>query len=106
MRFQIVVSDKKKGEIRIPLSKKEVCMLLDLCFYFEDDDWKNFRLNKIDTHLESFIKKVFCMEDILHDGRVYNCDLKTKKLKFKLDKTSRHWLNRKPEWTSKFKLKH
>ena len=97
MKFKIVV-DSKKGRIEIPLDKSEIRALGDLAFWFDDSDWKNFKLNKMEKSISSLIKKwIYLNYDILDDGRSYRIE-KTKKGRMKYIFAGHHYMIKKPKW--------
>ena len=93
MKFSII-AECEKGIIRIPLTSREVSALQDLPFWFEDSDWKNFRLNKMEKEMKSVCNKfTFLGFDVKDDGRFYG----EVNGKFGL-LAKRSYLIRKPRW--------
>ena len=103
MRIKIVIEDKKKRRIEIPISLKEIRDVYDGMYICMDDKeraHKNLKLNKVDKGFFNFHNKLrHIIHDIIDEGRVY--ELKEKdKLKFKLSK-KRHYLVKKPLWKNR-----
>lgn len=98
MKFTIVVKDKKKGKIEIPVSFGELASLYDLSYILCPGCWDNAKLNKFDKDLSSLMNKIGCIIDIKYDGKCYSC-IKNKKGKY-IRKTSKtkYYLNKKPKW--------
>jgi hypothetical protein len=95
MRFSIVVEDKKKGKLVVPLTKREIGALGELGFFFHDEDWKCFKLNKIDEDIGSACRKFgFLLFDVKDEGKSYPfVDGKIDKKNFSI-----HYLYGKPRW--------
>jgi len=90
-----IVCTSEKGVIEIPLTTEEVRALGDLAFWFEEIDWKNFKLNKIDKPVASLTQKwAFLLFDVVDDGRSYKCDAKLDKFVF----SGNHYIVKKPKW--------
>lgn len=104
MEIKIIVKDKKKGRIEIPLSKKEIHDFYQIGFIAIGD--KDFvDCLKSNKDLESFLsiwkKFRFLSSDVIYDGRCYSSKTigkgKNKRLKFILEK-KRYYQIKKPKW--------
>ena len=100
MRIKIIIEDKKKGRIEIPISIEEVSDVYSGMWIFtEDKDIKLLELNKCEKGYFKFHKKLMhIVNDIIHGGMVSRME-KTKKGDFKfVPEKKRHYLIRKPRW--------
>ena len=100
MKIKLVIEDKKKGKIEVPVSLKEISDVYDGMYICLDDKniaYKNLKLNKVDKGYFNFHEKLsHIVHDIINEGKVYELQDK-EKVKFKLSK-KRHYFVRKPTW--------
>lgn len=93
MKIEIVVTDKKKGEVRIPITKAEASAMYDVGFMIEAD-YDTLELNKVDKPFFKLHEKfLHLVNDVVYDGVCFT--MEGDKFK-KLDK--KWWLVRKPKW--------
>ena len=101
MKIKILVEDKKKGKIEIPLNIEEIRAMYDLGFML-DDIYETLKLNKIDKSVFSLHRKFeFLLNDVIHDGKTYSIvdARKGEKKKSKMVLNKRKWfLVKKPKW--------
>ena len=91
MKIEIVVSDKKYGKARIPLTRKEIGAMYDAGFMLSDETMDTMTLNKVYDDFIRLHKKFLHLEqDIIAHGQAY--DLNSKKMK------KRMYLIKKPKW--------
>jgi len=109
MKIKIVVEDKKKGKIEIPLSKNILHAWYDFGFMVCPYCVDCFELNKIK---KDFFKmhsiSLFLVNDVIYNGKcwTYRTDkkgnlLKDKKGKLKKEKAKTHYLVKEPIWEKK-----
>lgn len=105
MKVSLLIEDKKKGKIKVPVSLKELEDVYDGILICSDDNgtnYHNLKLNKVDKGFFNFHKKLsYLIHDVIHDGKVYELDDRKlddrKKLSFKPCK-KRHYIVKKPRW--------
>ena len=98
MKVKIVIEDKKKGRIEVPLTEDELGALYDIGFMLFADEAEWLKVNKIKKETKSvFNKFFFVLNDVVYDGKVYNFDEKIGKAKLRPLK-ERCYQIKKPEW--------
>lgn len=101
MKIKLVIEDKNKGKIEIPLANREIRDIYNVGYMIEEDSWKTIKLNKCDKSWVSFHRKIeHIIHDVLGEGKNYSME-KTKngKTKFVLNK-KRCYIVKKPKWSS------
>jgi hypothetical protein len=100
MRFQMVVTDRGKRLV-VPFTKKEIRDMSDIWWYFDEQHWKDMKLNKVDKSIEKCERKFhFLCHDVLHNGTTYQCIFeKDGKFNGKFKKMPGFWyFIKKPKW--------
>ena len=92
-KIKIVVGDKEKGRVEIPVEITEARDIYDMGYLIsaEDEFFKNLKLNKMDKSFWALHEKFAKVVDCLDDGRCYDFDLKPSKHKF-------YHSGKKPKW--------
>jgi len=104
MKIQIVVTDKKRGKIVIPISEENAHNLLDISFMLGNgDEYKTLKLNYCDKTWRWFCNTMEYLSDIRGDGKCYKIKegVNPKKPLTKKDfvfNGDRSYLRRKPKW--------
>lgn len=96
MKIKIVIEDKKKGKIEIPITEKEVNDWLDFGFMISTDDdyYKTLKLNHVDESFWKFHTHAGTIQDALSDGKCYTFE----NGKMKEAKTKYYFNGKKPRW--------
>lgn len=100
MRFQMVVTDGNRRLV-VPFSKRQICDLSDIWWFFDEQDWKDIKLNKMEETITSCQRKFhFLCHDVLHGGTTYKCVFDEKgEFTGKTIKQPGSWyFVRKPRW--------
>ena len=95
MIIKIIVKNKKKGIIEIPLTKKEISAMFQAGF-MADEMFETLKLNNVDVPFFSLHRKfLHLLNDVIDGGKTYSTDKKTHK--FKLNR-KRYYIVKKPKW--------
>jgi len=96
MKIKLVIEDKKKGIIEIPISKEVLIDLHDILWIssLNKELIETIKLNKCDKSFFDFLKKIeFIVLDVIYDGNwLY---LKNKKY---VPCRKKHYIVKKPQW--------
>ncbi len=101
MKIKLIIEDKNKGKIEIPLANREIRDIYNIGYMIEEDSWKTIKLNKCDKSWVSFHRKIeHIIHDVLGEGKNYSIkNIKNGKTKFVLNK-KRFYILKKPKWSS------
>lgn len=101
MKIKLIIEDKKKGKIEIPILNREIHDIYSVGYMIEEESWKTIKLNKCDKSWVSFHRKIeHIVHDILGEGKNYRAEMtKNGKTKFVLSKKRCYMVN-KPKWSS------
>ena len=100
MKVKLIIEDKKKGKIEIPVANREIRDIYNVGYMIEEDSWEIIKLNKCDKSWLSFHRKIeHIIHDILGEGKNYSMEkAKNSKTKFILNK-KRCYIVKKPKWS-------
>lgn len=103
MKIKIVIEDKKKGKVVLPITINEIRDVYDAMYIVTDPETvKDLKLNKVDKSFFNFHRKMeHIVHDIIYDGKVGQIKeiKKGKKKSFRfIPEKKRHYLVKKPKW--------
>ena len=96
MKIKLVIEDKKKGKVEIPISKRVLTDLYDVFWIVTGNEevMETIKLNKCDKSFFNFHNKIeHAVFDVIHDGTWY-CFKDEKYVPCK----KKHYLVKKPNW--------
>ena len=108
MKIKILIEDKKKGKIIIPINKENLHNLFDITFMLghNKDEYETLKLNKCEDTWKWFCNTIHYMSDIVYDGKCYSIKkgINPKKPLTKKDFVlckERDYHIRRPKWKKK-----
>jgi len=103
MKIEIVVTDKKRGEYRIPITRKEASAMYDAGFMIASEEEETglihsfFEPNGITEPFFSLHEKfLHLVNDVIYDGK---CSTMTEDGKI-IPIKKKFWLKKKPRWSN------
>lgn len=93
MKIAIVVTDKKKGKVEIPITKNECSAMYSLGFMV-DEMYDTLKLNNMNKDVASLHSKfLHLVQDIIHDGKTWTLDDKGESIP-----SDKWYIVKKPRW--------
>ncbi len=98
MKFSIIIEDKKKGKIKIPLPKNKIRDLFDIMYIVDDSHaLETIKLNNMEKTFYWFHKITDHLVFDIMDGGIFIEGSRANK-RFKAVRMGRYYLTKKPRW--------